>query len=275
MLRNNKTLKRPNPTGKDNTGRPNNAGNKSLLSVLKSANYYSYYIIFLLLGFCTLFYYFGELVDFAGWESLRWGFLYGVHDVHRLLFLAPILYAAYVFGGKATAIITIVSLMIFLPRAIFHSPFPDPIMRMVLFIIIAGTMGHLMALTRRESKKRRHLESLIRSERDTILEILERMDQGVLIVAPDYSIRYMNKVMIRDFGDYVGSRCFECLFKSSEPCRDICKLADVVNGSAEKWEYKFLDGKIYEVVASPYVDLDGTVCQLTTLVNITQLEKGA
>ena len=268
-------MERGNQVRTGNAGRPNNAGRKSLLSVLKSANYYSYYIIFLLLGFCTLFYYFGELVNYAGWESLRWGFLYGVHDVHRLLFLAPILYAAYVFGGKATAIITIISLIIFLPRAIFYSPFPDPILRMILFIIIAGMMGHLTALTRRESKKRRHLEGLFRSERDTILEILERMDQGVLIIAPDFSIRFMNRVMVRDFGDYVGSHCFECLFNSNEPCRDICKLADVVNGSADKWEYKFPDGKVYEVVASPYVDLDGTVCQLTTLVNITQLEKGA
>ena len=62
------------------------------LAVLKRRDFYIFYILLCLVAFCTLFYYFGELVDFHGWESLRRGFFYGVHDVHRLLFLAPIIY---------------------------------------------------------------------------------------------------------------------------------------------------------------------------------------
>ena len=75
------------------------------------------FILPLLLAVCTLFYYFGELVDWAAWDALRKNFFYGVHDVHRLLFLAPIIYAGYTAGVRGAVIITLVSLVIFLPRA--------------------------------------------------------------------------------------------------------------------------------------------------------------
>ena len=40
------------------------------------------FILPMLLVFCTLFYYFGELVDWAAWDVLRLKFFYGIHDVH-------------------------------------------------------------------------------------------------------------------------------------------------------------------------------------------------
>ena len=257
---------------KDEKDKPT-VGLESVPTALKSPRSHSFYILYLLLGCCTLFYYFGELVDFAGWEALRWHFFYGVHDVHRLLFLAPIIYAGYVFGVKATIIITIVAVMTFLPRALFISPFPDPILRTVLFAIIAGTMGYLTAVNRRESERRRRLEAILISERDRLIGILERMEDGVFITGPDYRIRFMNPSMVRDFGEGIGSYCHEYLHKFEYPCQQICRLPKVINGATEKWEYNFPDGKTFEVLASPYVDSDGTVCQLATFRNITQRHK--
>ena len=231
------------------------------------------YILLLLYGLCTLFYYFGELVDLAGWEAIHWGFLYSVHDVHRILFLAPIIYAGYFFGVRAVTIITIVSFMTFLPRALFISPFPDPLLRTLLFIIIAGTMGYLTAKVRSESERCGRLEALVRIERDKLQGILERIEDGVLITGPDYRIRFMNPSMIRDFGEGVGLHCYEYLRKLDYLCPQICKLPNVIKGTIERWEYKLPDGRTYEVIASPYIDSDGTVCQLATFRNITQRRK--
>ena len=246
---------------------------QAILAALRSRNSYSFYSLFLLFGFCSLFYYFGELVDFAGWEALRWEFLYGVHDIQRLLFLAPIIYAGYVFGVKAAVITTIVAIMTFLPRALFISPFPDPLLRTVLFIIVAGTMGYLTAKARSESERRSRLEALLISERDKLLGILERMQDGVCITGPDYRIRFMNTSMVRDFGEGIGSYCYEYLHKFDYPCQQICKLPNVINGAIERWEYNFPDGRTYEVLASPYIDSDGTGCQLATFRNIMQRKK--
>ena len=81
-----------------------NEGRRSIFATLKGRNAHSFYLVFLMWGFCTLFYYFGELVEWAGWEPLRLEFFYSVHDSHRLLFLAPLIYASYVFGMKARSL---------------------------------------------------------------------------------------------------------------------------------------------------------------------------
>ena len=102
-----------------------------------------------------------------------------------------------------------------------------------------------------------------------MLGLLERMEEGVLITGPDYRIRFMNSNMIRDFGEGIGSHCYGCLYSFDEPCHQICKLPDVINGAIESWEYSFPDGKTYEVLASPYIDSDETVFNRTTFRNIT------
>ena len=248
-------------------------GRQADLGVVRHRDFYRFYVLVLLFGCCTLFYYFGELVDFAGWEALRWDFFYGVHDIHRLLFFAPIIYAGYFFGVRAAVIVTIVAVNTMLPRAFFISPFPDPILRTVLFIIIAGTIGCLTAMMRSEYERRQRLEAVLRSERDKLLGILERIEDGVFITGPDYRIRFMNPSMVKDFGEGIGSYCYEYLYKFDAPCQQICKLPDVINGAIERWEYSFPDGRTYELLASPYVDSDGTVCQLATFRNSTQRKK--
>ncbi len=116
-------------------------------------------ILTCLLGVCALIYYFGELVDFAGWDNLRWGFFYGVHDTQRLLFLAPILYAGYFFKTKGALIATLVSLIVCLPRAILISHFPYPLAREVAFMIIAGALGVALAKLRSKYGSHRTTES--------------------------------------------------------------------------------------------------------------------
>ena len=179
-----------------------NSYRRRALAVLRTRRFY---ILLLLFALCTLLYYFGELIDLAGWTALRWQFLYGVHDVHRLFFLAPIIYAGHSFRVKGAVIITLAAFIVFLPRSLIVSPFPDPMLRMVLFTIVAGFMGCFTGVIRNEAERRSYLEALIRSERDRFLGMLERMEDGVMIVGPDYRIRFMNPSMVREFGDGVGS----------------------------------------------------------------------
>lgn len=238
------------------------------LATLRTRNVYSFYILFFLLGACILFYYFGQLVDLVGWKALRWDIFYTVHDVHRLLFLAPIVYAAYVFGTRATIIVTILSAMSMLPRAIVVSPYPDPLLRAMFFVMIEGIMGYLTARTQVQSEKCRRLEALVRDDRDKLAGILERMQDGVVIIGPDYRIRFLNPAMTARFGPGLGRQCYSYLHKVDQPCRD-CKLSAVTNGATERWVYTYPDGKTYEVMASPFTDQDGAVCQLATFRDMT------
>jgi signal transduction histidine kinase len=124
-----------------------------------------------------------------------------------------------------------------------------------------------------ESERRIRLEALIESERDKLLGILERMEDGVLLIGPDYRIRFTNPSMVREFGEGTGSYCYEYLHGFDSSCDQICKLPNVIHGATERLEYNFTDGRTYDVIASPFTDSDGEVCQLTTSRNITQRKK--
>lgn len=239
----------------------------------ESRHTYRPLVLLLLMVVCTIFYYFGELVDWAAWNALRNNFLYGVHDIHRLLFLAPIIYASYFARIRGTVIITLVSFIIFLPRAFLISPYPDPFLRMLIFTVGAGVIGYLVARLRNEQDRYRYLQEVVRGERDKMMSIVDGIADGVLITGPDYKIRFMNSRMLRDFGNGIGSVCYQHLHrvKAASECSHGCKILDVINSNKiENWKCQFPDGRTYEVVAVPYVDNDGVVCQLSVFRNLTE-----
>jgi PAS domain-containing protein len=228
------------------------------------------FIMPIIIILCSLFYYFGELMDWAAWDALRKNFFYGVHDIHRLLFLAPIIYAAYTARVKGAIIVTLVSFIIFLPRAFFISPFPDPLLRMIIFTIFAGVIGVLVGTIRNQTINAQQLEATIYNERNKLLKILDGMADGVLITDADYKIRFMNSNMVKSFGEGAGSTCYRHLQKRDTPCEPDCKiLSAITGGEISQWECKFPDGRTYEVVAAPYIDTDGTTCQISIFRDIS------
>lgn len=228
----------------------------------------------LMLAFCTLFYYFGELVDLAAWEALRWDFFYSIHDVHRLFFLIPIIYAGYTARVRGAVIVTLLAFAIFLPRAFFISPYPDPTLRMVLFTVFAGVIGVLIGVIRSRSERCCSLESTIRRERDTLLGIISGIADGVLIIDPNHVIRFTNENMVRYLGDGNGQPCYKYLYDLDAPCKKGCHMHEVIKGGGvARWEHSFENGKTCEVVAIPYVDADGEICQLTIFKCIAPYKK--
>jgi DNA-binding winged helix-turn-helix (wHTH) protein len=125
-------------------------------------------ILVTLFGICALIYYLGELLNIAGWGAGHQLFLDEVHDIHRLLFLAPMIYACYFFGLKVMAIVSTASLIVFLPRAILISPFPDATARSVVFVVSTGALCLLVRISLTNIQKRARVETMSRSnDKDT------------------------------------------------------------------------------------------------------------
>jgi signal transduction histidine kinase len=243
---------------------------KAVCITLRRRSFWNFYIVLALFGMLTLIYYFGELARFAGWTSVQYDFFYTVHDLYRLLFLAPILFASYHFKIKGALATTFAAFIIFLPRALFISTYPDPLLRVIAFVFIAGTISVLVGITRNEIERRNLYRNKLTAERDKLFGILERMEDGVMITAPDFKIRFMNTSMANEFGKGTGTCCYEHLLSFDSPCKSICRLPEVINGVTARWEYSLPDGRTYEVIASPFTDSDGVVCQLATMRNITR-----
>jgi len=121
-----------------------------------------------------------------------------------------------------------------------------------------------------EAEWARYLEKLLKSERDRLMGILDSLEEGVVIIGPDRVIRFMNPSMIREFGDGTGSRCHRHLHGLEEPCPVFCKLPEVLRGATERWESGFPDGRIYEIISSPFADTDQTPCMLAAFRNVTK-----
>jgi len=139
---------------------------------------------------------------------------------------------------------------------------------LVLFVTVGSVVGPFAGGNEAEWTK--YLEKLVKSERDRLISILSSVGEGVAIIGSDRNIRFMNPSMVREFGDGVGMPCHKHLRGLDEQCPAVCKLTNVLKGATERWEYEFPDGRIYEVIGSPFADTDQTPCVLATFRNVTQ-----
>ncbi len=218
----------------------------------------------------TLVYYLGELLDALGFSVSDSSIFYTVHDAHRLLFIIPITFAAYHFGVKGVIFTTLAATTIFIPRAVFFSPYPDPFLRIASFSLLSGLTGFIIAALRRLHEQQVRLETITAGERNRFMSILNGVGDGVCIIGPDYRLRFLNPVLRNEFGDGVGSYCHEYFFHSPSPCQQDCSLGVVLGGGCQTHEYMFPVKKTFEVLASPITDTDGVVCQMTTLRDVTR-----
>jgi PAS domain S-box-containing protein len=134
----------------------------------------SFWHITVLMAACSLFYYIDVILDYEGWVNLRWRIFYTVHDLHRAFFLIPVIYAAYAFRVKGVAVSCLISFLVFLPRALVVSPFPDPLLRALMFTISMIIMGVFLSLLLNNISERKKLEQdLSQAQNDLLLKRAE------------------------------------------------------------------------------------------------------
>ncbi|MBM3132621.1 MAG: PAS domain S-box protein, partial [Chloroflexi bacterium] len=104
--------------------------------------------------FLSLIYY-GDQLNVPDWVPLRSRFFNEdyVHDLHRALFLLPMIYAPLVFRVKGGVAISAAALCVVMPRAVFVSENPDPVLRPVIFLVLAGTASIMLGLERERRQK--------------------------------------------------------------------------------------------------------------------------
>ncbi len=132
----------------------------------------------------TLIYYI-ERVTIAPGHSFTETLFSGPHDFHRTLFLIPVIYAAFVFRIKGCLIASLAFLIIVLPRALYISPYPSPLLRASIYVASAMVLGMLVAVRRNqleaEQKEREKLTAAYKELTDYDKRLKE--SQAMLIEA--------------------------------------------------------------------------------------------
>jgi PAS domain S-box-containing protein len=110
-------------------------------------------------------------------------------------------------------------------------------------------------------------------ERQRLISIIDAIEEGIYVIDTDYTLGFMNKAMVRDFGEGVGKKCYQVINNRDEIC-PWCKAKEVFNGETLHWEHHIpaID-KIYDLLEQPLENADGTISKLSICRDITQRKK--
>ena len=110
-------------------------------------------------------------------------------------------------------------------------------------------------------------------ESQRLISILDAIEDGIYIIDADYTLEFMNKTMVRDFGAGVGKKCYQTINNCDEIC-PWCRAKEVFDGETLHWEHHVpaID-KIYDLLEQPLKNADGTVSKLSICRDITQRKR--
>lgn len=131
---------------------------------------------------CTLIYYAEQILSVTN-ISVDIDFFYTVHDLHRMLFLIPLIYASITYRLRGSIICSLIFLCVILPRSLFFSAFPDPLMRPLIFFFFASVLSILIAV------QIRYIEYHVKMRGD-----LQRLTEEVALISgtKENLIRFFN-----------------------------------------------------------------------------------
>ncbi len=174
-----------------------------------------FWIIAALMAVLALVYYAEHtpLVRFGGFLAYNYP-----HDIHRALFLFPIIYAAVTFRGRGALITSFLFLCVVLPHAFVYSPYAAPLVRSLLFILFTASLSLLTArlIDRMEREKKAYAaldaahhrlgtyvqqlkesQKQMRKSEERYRNTLNGMLEGCQIIDFDWRYLYINDVAAR------------------------------------------------------------------------------
>ena len=105
-------------------------------------------------------------------------FFTGIHDTNRALFLIPIIYAAIVFRVRGSLILSLIFLIVILPRALFFSTFPNPLYRALTFVAISALTGFLVATAINKIENDKKNRNALTAAYGKLNEYLEKLKES-------------------------------------------------------------------------------------------------
>lgn len=111
-------------------------------------------------------------------------------------------------------------------------------------------------------------------ESEKLIAILDSIEDGVFVIDRNYTVEFMNKAMVKIFGEGVGRKCHELIFHQDDICtwckaEEVCGLG--ITNQFEKHINHF--GRTYSITEKPLHNPDGSVSKITIYRDITHLKE--
>ncbi len=135
-----------------------------------------FWIIVALMAVLTLVYYAGHtpLARFGAFFTDAY-----LHDLHRLLFVPPVIYAALTFRVRGALVTSFAFLCVVLPRS-FYSPYTDPLLRPLLFVLFTAVVGVLTAVLMDRIDEEREIIRRLKESREQLVHAEKLVSLGQL-----------------------------------------------------------------------------------------------
>ncbi len=148
----------------------------------------------------SIFYYLSSIITLVGLKAPNWFIFNMPHDLHRSLFFIPVLYAAYRFRIKGTIVTTVISLLVFLPRALFISPYPYTLIRPVVFTVGLWFSGFFFAMALNATDERKQAEKNLISAKTYAESVIQNFLDTLIVVDMEAKIKTVNPETCRLLG---------------------------------------------------------------------------
>ncbi|MFX1274271.1 MAG: PAS domain S-box protein [Promethearchaeota archaeon] len=125
--------------------------------------------------------------------------------------------------------------------------------------------------------ERKESELKLRSERDKLQKIIEGLTSaeiGIDIIDLKYKIIFQNSFLKERFGDILGECCHVKYMNLEQPCEFCPMIKAIKNNRVEHVELSGADGRDYEIISAPLINLDGTIDKaIEVVMDITDRKK--
>ncbi|WP_420263753.1 PAS domain S-box protein [Candidatus Magnetominusculus dajiuhuensis] len=134
-----------------------------------------------------------------------------------------------------------------------------------------GSVDYCIAMIEDITENKR-MEEELRAERDKLKSIMDTMEDGVYITTKEHEIYFINRALMRDFGEVKGRKCHEYFHDKSEPCA-WCKNEEVFSGKSVTWQWHSLkNNRTYSLFDTPLRNSDGTIYKFEIFHDITDIK---
>lgn len=109
----------------------------------------------------------------------------------------------------------------------------------------------------------------LRQERQRLFSLLDELPALVFLQASDYKLRFANRMFLERFGETGDRPCYEIFHGRQVPCEECQTFRVFETKEPIEWEWADAAGRIYEIHAYPFTDVDGTPLVLELGIDVS------